>query len=100
MSTKWKLQTLLQEIQEAAHTHGYCVAVHGSLLTDIDFVAVPWVDYPSSQEEVYRAILKSVGGLEFANCEPELKPQGRIAYNFMVPGYGLIIDLSIFPPTA
>lgn len=72
--------------------HGYALAVHGSLARDIDLIAVPWDDNPSSVKEIIEAVnntfaVKIVG-------EPEQKNHGRIAYTLAL-GFGeCSIDLS------
>lgn len=76
-------------------THGYALAVHGSLGRDLDLIAVPWVDKPSDIPTVIAAV--------HAECavriigDPEQKPHGRIAYTLSV-GFGeCAVDLSFIP---
>lgn len=46
---------------EIAREHGYTLAIHGSVLTDLDLIAVPWVDHPSDAITVMEAIKEHCG---------------------------------------
>lgn len=94
---------LLPSIKKAANEHGYAVAVHGSLATDMDLIAVPWVEEAAEVEILVAAVVDAVGGTtesffpEMLNPAP--KPCGRIAYSIYLhqDGHGSWIDLSITP---
>ena len=98
---------------------GYALAIHGSMVTDMDLVAIPWTeeavtpaklksalmshvsacDYEGylrgqiTDESVILEALKSVGNAD----GPTSKPHGRIAWNLWF-AFGRKIDLSIMPP--
>lgn len=84
---------------EIARTHGYALAVHGSLARDFDLIAVPWVDEPGEPQAVLNAITsqfaaKLVGG------PPSQKPHGRLTYTLSI-GFGeCYADLSFMPRAA
>lgn len=111
-------------LAEIARAHGYCLAIHGSVVTDLDLVAIPWTDKAVPAEELKAALLKHVGALGYAEMiqrqvsdarlaasivraeelrtglkhdgSPELKPHGRLAWNLYLDA-GIKIDLSVMP---
>jgi hypothetical protein len=95
------LDSILPAVREAAKFKGYAVAVHGSVKRDIDLIAVAWTDQAEPADDLVRAIQGAVGGI-LGNClllgEPGQKPQGRIAYTLVHPGFAGEIDLSVIPP--
>lgn len=95
------LDAILPRVREAAHFHGYAVAVHGSLKRDIDLIAVPWTEQAVPPAELVGYIKGAIGGV-LGNClqigEPGLKPHGRMAYTLVHPGFAGEIDLSVIAP--
>lgn len=98
-----------------ARHHGYALAVHGSLVTDLDLIAVPWVAEAGDPLVLRDALLRHVGacgydGLlresdphlteaqiqQIVGTEMEVKPHGRMAWNLYLD-HGVKIDLSILP---
>jgi len=66
-------------------SHGFALAVHGSLARDFDLIAVPWVDKTSTPDEVLCDVLKKFAVTLVG--QPEKKPHGRISYTLSV-GFG------------
>ena len=68
--------------REIAREHGYALAVHGSMHTDLDLVAVPWVEDAADPLVVVEALCARFrlmwDGVGYQN--PVEKPHGRIAY--------------------
>jgi hypothetical protein len=111
-------------LAEIARAHGYCLAIHGSVVTDLDLVAVPWTDKAVSAEDLKNALLKHACALGYAEMiqrqvgnaklaanivraeelrtgvkhdgSPELKPHGRLSWNLYLDA-GIKIDLSVMP---
>lgn len=77
-------ESLLPEIRAAARVCGYAIGVHGSLLRDLDLIAVPWVENPSSKDTLARSIHIAAIGIESASYDWEQKPKGRLATCFPV----------------
>lgn len=76
--------------------HGYALAVHGSLRRDLDLVAIPWIDTPSSHEAVLQEVMTQFAG-ELPDPIPGKKPHGRLAYTIII-GFGYCaIDISFTP---
>ncbi|HEY1956672.1 MAG TPA: hypothetical protein VGH28_13725 [Polyangiaceae bacterium] len=95
---------LTPALREVARQHGYALAVHGSLERDIDLIAVPWRDHPTSAEALIDglfAVIKAVvhatwsGGRD-EKPPAEQKPHGRLAWS-IVCGGGPYFDISVMP---
>lgn len=86
---------LYPDLARIARSHGYALAVHGSLQRDFDLIAIPWAEGVTTHEAMIAAIeaefaLRRIG-------EPERKPNGRVAYTLAV-GFGeCAIDLQFTP---
>lgn len=84
----------------ASKEHGYALAVHGSLVRDLDLIAVPWAESCSTPQELvekieYRTECKT-------NGHPvAIREHGRLSLVFMIAGnFGdpRYVDFSIIPP--
>ncbi len=83
------------ELAEIARSHGYALAVHGSLARDLDLIAIPWVDNPGTPEAVIAEITTTFAAREIG--EVGKKPHGRLAYTLSI-GFGhCAIDLQFMP---
>lgn len=93
---------------------GYALALHGSMVTDLDVVAIPWTEEAVSAREIADALAQELGWIpESVVDEPVKKPHGRVAYSLWM-GYdtqrdpggadpkrtALFLDLSIMPRTS
>lgn len=75
---------VIPAMKEAARTHGFALAVHGSLRRDLDVIAVPWVEGHGTMDDLARAIQHAACGLETERYEWEAKPCGRFATAFPI----------------
>lgn len=92
-----------------ARQHGYALAIHGSMATDFDLVAVPWTAVPSHPEELIETIRSTVNGYiendplasEFDETRrnPVKKLHGRLAWSiYLNEGRsGPYLDVSVMP---
>jgi hypothetical protein len=97
------------EIRQTARKHGYALALHGSLSRDLDVIAVPWVENPSDEETLVKAICDTAGGfMPPHKHNPEIKFHGRKAWVIHFGGASAevlsehlprYIDLSVMPVT-
>lgn len=105
---------LLPELQRVAREHGYALAVHGSMATDLDLIAAPWTPEATDAETLAEAMRehlhghfppasRKVGETWTIVPNPEDKPHGRRAWSIHCspsetpvhsPCY---IDLSVMP---
>ncbi len=87
---------LYPELAKIARKHGYALAVHGSLQRDLDLIGVPWVDRPSTPEEVVLEFttefaIREIGG------PPSDMPHGRRTWTLGIGHGECAIDLSFMP---
>lgn len=88
--------------QNVGRRHGYAVAVHGTLLKDVDLIAVPWVSWAHPALELAEALAESLPGVLHITDSPG--PHGRRSWT-IAPRHHWgddywFIDLSIMPRTA
>ena len=104
--TREYFRVLIRALRHVAERYGYAIAVHGSLKTDIDLIAVPWRDSAVSQASVAEAIRKTaeqiIGSARQRDSDPMTKkPCGRLAWSFYLTPHddipGPYIDLSVMP---
>jgi len=86
---------LYPELCKIFQSHGYALAVHGSLAHDFDVIAIPWVDKVSEPESVMKEITKTFAIKIIGDAEN--RKHGRIAYTLSI-GFGeCFCDLSFMP---
>lgn len=105
---------------EVARSHGYALAIHGTVTADLDLIAVPWTDQAISSEALRQALMDHIGGCGYDDLlrrqglneehvaqimarkesrmahTGEAKPHGRIAWNLYLDA-GAKVDLSVLP---
>ncbi len=86
-----------------ARRHGYALSLHGSMLTDLDLVAIPWTDEAIAADALVEELKKYVGLLiddtedeDIRSRLPTRKPHGRIAWR-LSSWAGGSVDLSVMP---
>lgn len=109
---------------DTAREHGYALAIHGTVTTDLDLIAVPWTPQAVPARQLKDALLHHIGACGYADllrkmdnhlseetiqqivdqannghtgedgCE--IKPHGRLAWNLYLD-FGVKVDLSIMP---
>lgn len=92
--------TLYPGMCEVAREMGYALALHGSMVTDMDCIAIAWEENacsPRKLVEQFRRYFKLMFPAS-EQTEEVRKPHGRIAVGFNL-GDGAQVDLSIIPPT-
>lgn len=112
---------LYQGLCDVARDHGYALALHGSLVEDMDLVAVPWVESAADAVTLKDALMKHIGACGYADLlkrdcpwlsddqirkvcagqrlpvdERTEKPHGRTAWNLYLWA-GAKVDLSVMP---
>ena len=70
---------LYPQLAEIFVTHGYALAVHGSLARDFDLIGIPWVENPSRPEIIIAAIQARFAVTIIGQVGQ--KPHGRLAHN-------------------
>lgn len=91
----------LPALQATAREHGYALAVHGSMATDLDLIAVPWVDEVSGPETLIEALRLAVNGWIREETRydhnPARRPHGRLAWSIYVGEGATYLDVSVMP---
>lgn len=89
------------KLAELFREHGYALAVHGSVGTDFDLIAVPWVDGPVAEPDAVIALLfdRYAFDREDGDRVPqgEAKPHGRVAYCLHLSFGTCALDISFAP---
>lgn len=114
---------LLPHLRTIARQHGYALGLHGSLTTDMDLIAAPWVDSASAPDKLIAAFAKAIGGtvhpfgpMRCSSCtadadadspdrcthvdtNPSKRAHGRLAYaiHFGDTRSGPYFDVSVMP---
>ncbi len=93
-------------MQRRARDMGYCLALHGSMVTDLDAVAIPWTEDAVSADDLADAMAQILGWVPGSVNVPEAKPHGRRAYSIWMADRDrarggerqhLFLDLSVVP---
>jgi hypothetical protein len=89
-------------LAELSRENGYALAIHGSLVSDFDLVAIPWTADSVSMDTLITTIAKYAGMFATDKSKtltgPEEKEHGRKAWSISM-GNGAVIDFSIMPMT-
>lgn len=101
---------------ETARARGYALAIHGTVTSDLDLIACPWVDNACSAEELRDALMQYINACDYEGslvrfgldpahaaqiaarsaADRVIKPHGRIAWNLYLD-CGCKVDLSVMP---
>jgi hypothetical protein len=79
---------------------GYTLALHGSMASDMDMIAIAWVEDAKPVEELVKALSDCIGNTVWKDhhlTSGEHKPHGRMTYTLSIYS-DWYIDLSIIPP--
>ncbi len=87
---------LYPKLAEVFRSHGYALAVHGSLANDFDLIAVPWVENASDPQAVADECNAKFAA-NFSKTDPCKKPHGRIAYKLNLSFADCSLDVSFTP---
>lgn len=86
---------LYPQLAVIARSHGYALAVHGSLQRDLDLIAIPWVENPSEPQTVIDAFCSAFCIRQIG--KPQEKLHGRRAWTISIGHGECAIDLSFMP---
>lgn len=90
---------LWEDIRNAAMDCGWAVALHGSLSSDMDIMAMKWVEDCTDADTMIDTIIERCFGDSVVSkygkrCVQNEKPHGRVCYS--IPIYGdVYLDISL-----
>jgi hypothetical protein len=90
---------LYPELAEIARSHGYAMAVHGSMARDADLICIPWIEDAAEPQSVVDEITGTFA-IQGDRNDPRTREHGRLVYTLTIAGPGCFIDLSFMPRTA
>lgn len=100
--------SIIPMIQRIGRYYGYAIGVHGSMATDLDLIAVAWVEDAKKPEVLIDAISEHFNLVFHPNrleTSPEVKPHGRLAWSLIwkdseeIHGCGgVYLDISVIHP--
>ena len=91
---------LYPKLAEVFRTHGYALAVHGSVSRDFDLIAVPWVDEAADPRAVVDELVRKFAFDEIPQqVTPTPKPHSRCAYSVHLSFADCYLDISFTPRT-
>ncbi len=91
---------LWPSFRKAALDCGWALGLHGSMASDMDMMAMPWVEDAKPIEELIKALSACIDGTVWkeSHFTPFVgKPHGRIVYTLSIYS-DFFIDLSIMTP--
>lgn len=89
---------LYPKLAKIFREHGYALAVHGSVGTDFDLIAVPWVHEAGDPADVIEECQKKFAFRKDV-CKPGPKPHSRCAYKLHMSFGDCSLDISFTPRT-
>lgn len=97
---------LVPVVQEIGRAHGYAIAVHGSMATDLDLIACPWTEEASDPDALIEAVCERLSVVYHpaqVNNNPSPRAHGRLAYSLVFDiadqfyVSGPYLDISVMP---
>ena len=92
---------LYADFRRVAIDCGYALALHGSMASDMDLIAVAWTEEATDPDTLVSRIENCIGRTVWKkygfNKPPTIKPHGRLSYLINIMG-DWYIDISIIPP--
>ena len=96
---------ILPKLQTVARNHGYALAVHGTMVRDLDLIAAPWTEEATDDETLARALCAAVGGKIYGTMHdgktdkvdfnPVQRPHGRKGW--VIHLGGPYLDVAVMP---
>ena len=85
-----------KELAEIARSHGYAMAVHGSVARDLDLICIPWIEEAAAPQTVVDEITTKFAFKEI-DKPPRVREHGRLVYTLSISFGDCFIDLSFMP---
>lgn len=89
------------KLAEVFRLHGYALAVHGSVISDFDLIAVPWIDAAADPQTVIDDVCKKLAVLDITRSkDADSRPHGRKSYKLHMSFGDCALDISFTPKVA
>jgi hypothetical protein len=89
---------LYPKLAEVFRTFGYALAVHGSVASDFDLIAVPWTEDAADPQTVIDECMRKFAFKKVPDgYRGELKPHGRLAFRVPFSFDACSMDVSFTP---
>lgn len=85
------------QLAEIARSHGYALAIHGTLARDADLIAVPWTKTPSEPRAVVDEMCRTFAIEVVPLTSPSTREHGREVWTISICFGECAIDLSFMP---
>lgn len=86
---------LYPKLAEVVRSHGYALAVHGSLVRDFDLICVPWIEKPEPPQKVVDSIVNKFSIVQIG--DPVMKLHNRLVFTISLSFGDCSLDLSFMP---
>ena len=91
---------LYPKLAKLFREHGYALAVHGSVGTDFDLIAVPWVEEAGDPKDVIVACLAKFAFDKIPDqTKPSPRAHSRLSYKLHMSFGDCALDISFTPRT-
>lgn len=87
---------LYPDLAKICRSHGYALAIHGSLARDMDLICVPWIEQPSDPMTVIKEITTRFA-IKLIKEEVSMHLHGRQVWTLAIAFGECFIDLSFMP---
>jgi hypothetical protein len=74
-----------EDMRKIAHENGWAIALHGSLKTDLDIMAMPWEE-GCKPSDIFVKALANLFETQFPILKYRVKPHNRISYSLAIFG--------------
>ena len=85
------------KLAEIFREHGYALAVHGSVASDFDLIAVPWIDAAAEPAAVIAKVFERFVFDKTDPCEPTSAPHGLVKYKLHMSFGSCSLDICFVP---
>lgn len=91
--------TIWDDLRQAAMDCGWALALHGSLNSDMDIMAMPWVEDAVTADEMIDKLAACFGFSEYwikhqLSVDRTSKPNGRVVYTIPIHG-DFYLDINV-----
>ena len=85
------------KLAEISRSHGYALALHGSLQRDLDLIAIPWTNEACDPITLITALCDEFDlAPNHDILKADVKPHGRLARSVPL-WWGAYLDISVMP---